>query len=68
MRNIELKGELIASFGQAKIVRRKDGWYELLGGRVEDRFEAREWASFFLHEAVLGDRPVLSSGVGDKML
>lgn len=55
MKRDESKSVLIASFGQAKIMRRKDGWYELQGGRPEDRFEAREWASLFLHEAVLGD-------------
>lgn len=55
MKNNDFRGVLVACFGQAKIMRRSDGWYELLGGQPEDRSEAREWASLFLHEAVLGD-------------
>ena len=44
--------KLIARFGQARLVRWRDGKYELIGGRPEDVAEAREWISLFLHEAV----------------
>lgn len=46
--------ELIATFGQAKLVKQKNGRFELRGGLPDDRFEAHEWASLFLHEAVFG--------------
>ena len=45
------RGELIASWGEAELVRRVDGRYELRGGAPEDRQAAREWISLFLHEA-----------------
>ncbi len=43
--------ECIAQFGQARLVKRADGRYELRGGTPDDHAEAREWASLFLHEA-----------------
>jgi len=43
--------ELIAQFGQARLVRTLDGRYELQGGSPDDHAEAREWVSLFLHEA-----------------
>ena len=43
---------LIARFGQAKLVSRADGCLELRGGTDADRTEAREWISLFMHEAV----------------
>lgn len=46
------QGEVIAIFGQAKLVKTADQKYELRGGSEEDRGEAREWISMFLHEAV----------------
>lgn len=47
------RGELIASWGEAKLLRHLDGHYELRGGSSEDRQAAREWISMFLHEAVI---------------
>jgi len=44
-------GELIASFGDARLVRKLHGKIELLGGTPDDRAEAREWCSLFLHDA-----------------
>ena len=39
--------ELIASFGQATLVRTMDFKYELRGGSEEDRSAAEEWVSRF---------------------
>ncbi len=43
------RGTLVAVFGQSRLVR--TGWnrYEIHGGSVEDREEAGEWMSLFLH-------------------
>ena len=49
------QGEVIASWGEAKLVKNLDGKLELRGGSKEDRGEAREWISMFWHEAVVGD-------------
>jgi hypothetical protein len=49
----EDEGEVIASFGQAKLVKSLDGRYELRGGSKDDRLEAREWISMFCHEVVV---------------
>jgi hypothetical protein len=47
------RGEIIASWGNAELVRRLDGRYELRGGTPEERQAAREWVSLFLHEAAI---------------
>ena len=47
------EGEVIALFGQAKLVKYPAGNYELVGGSKEHRDQAREWISLFFHEAVL---------------
>lgn len=39
-------------FGQAQLVRAADGRIELRGGSRHDRFDALEYASLFLHDAV----------------
>jgi hypothetical protein len=46
-------GELIAGFGEARLVKYLDGKIKLLGGSPDDRAAAREWCSLFLHEAIL---------------
>ena len=51
-------GQLIAAFGQARLIRNFSGRYELLGGSKEDCRHALEWISLFLHEAVVDVRPV----------
>ena len=43
---------LIACFGQARLVAGGDGRVELVGGSASDQLEAREWISLFMHEAV----------------
>ena len=47
------EGELVAGFGQARLVKTLDCKYELRGGSRDDRFAAREWISMFFHEAVV---------------
>lgn len=47
------RGELIARWGQAELVRHLDDRYELRGGTPDDRQAAREWCSLFLHEATI---------------
>ena len=49
------RGELIASWGEAELVRHLDGRYELRGGMPEDRQAAGEWISMFLPEAAIGN-------------
>ncbi len=46
------RGETIATFGEARIVKKLNGWIEVRGGSLEDRRAARDWCSLFLHEAV----------------
>lgn len=50
---IKNEGELIAGFGQARLVKTLDCKYELRGGSHEDRLAAREWISLFFHDAVV---------------
>jgi hypothetical protein len=50
-------GEVIAHFGQARLIRHLDGKLELKGGSRGDRTEAREWMSLFWHEAVVAETP-----------
>ena len=47
------EGELVAGFGQARLVKTLDCRYELRGGSHEDRLAARVWISMFFHEAVV---------------
>lgn len=44
--------QLVATFGQAQLVRTLEGRWELRGGSPADRGAAREWISLFMHEAV----------------
>ena len=47
------EGEIIASFGEARLVKYLDGRYELRGGSKEDRLAAKEWISMFCHDVVV---------------
>ena len=49
------EGELIASWGEARLIKYLDGHSELKGSSDQDRAEAREWMSLFWHEAVVGE-------------
>jgi hypothetical protein len=48
------EGEVIAFFGEAKLVRYLDGKCELRGGSEDDRSAAKEWISMFCHHVVIG--------------
>ena len=43
----------LATFGEAQLVKHRDGKIELLGGSLDDRRVAREWCSHFLHNAAI---------------
>ena len=45
--------EVVAVFGQAKLVSRLDGKTALRGGTNQDRVAAKEWIALFWHEAIL---------------
>ena len=47
------EGETLAQFGEARLLKRPNGKIELVGGKADDRSAAREWASLFLHEALI---------------
>jgi hypothetical protein len=47
------EGELIASWGEARLIKYLDGKLVLKGGSKENRMEAREWISMFLNDAVV---------------
>ena len=47
------EGELIASWGKARLVKYLDGKLVLSGGTKEDRMSAGEWISMFLNGAVV---------------
>jgi hypothetical protein len=47
------EGEVIAGFGDAKLIRFLDGKTELRGGSKEERIAAREWMSLFWREVVV---------------
>jgi len=48
-----VRGEVVACFGAARLVKQPEGRFQLVGGNEAERSEAREWVSLFLHEAVL---------------
>lgn len=43
----------VQRFGQAKLVRHRNGRHELIGGSAADRAMAKEWISLFAHEIVI---------------
>ena len=47
--------EIVASGGEARLIKYLDGKVELRGGSKEDRLAAREWISLFWHEMVVGE-------------
>jgi hypothetical protein len=51
----EDRGEVVATWGEAQLIRYLDGRTELRGGSKEDRLAAQEWISLFWHEAVAGN-------------
>ena len=49
------EAEVVAYFGQARLIKYLDGKMELRDGSAKDQAEAREWMLLFWHEAVVGD-------------
>jgi hypothetical protein len=47
------EGEVMASWGEAQLIKYLDGKLVLKGGSKEDRIAAREWISMFLNNAVV---------------
>jgi hypothetical protein len=47
------EGKVVVSFGDAHLLRRRDGSFELRGGTRADRLAAHEWVSMFKHEAAI---------------
>jgi hypothetical protein len=47
------EGKIVVSFGEADLLRRANGRFELRGGTRSDRQDAREWVSLFKHEAAV---------------
>jgi len=54
---IENDSSIIASFGNARLIKTSAGSCELVGGSREDRALAGEWISLFMHELVLATYP-----------
>jgi len=48
----QTKGETMATFGAARLVKKLNGKIELIGGTAEDHADAREWCSLFAPETV----------------
>jgi hypothetical protein len=47
------EGEVMASWGEAQLIKYLNGRTELRGGSKEDRIAVREWISMFLNNAVV---------------
>jgi hypothetical protein len=47
------EGEVIATFGEARLIKYLNCEYELRGGSKEDRLAAKEWIALFCHEVVV---------------
>jgi hypothetical protein len=48
------RGELIASWGEAQLLRFLDGHYELRGGTPKDCEAAKKWISLYCPHPVVG--------------
>lgn len=46
-------GKVIVSFGDAHLLRNRDGRFVLRGGSRAERQAAREWVSYFQHNAAV---------------
>lgn len=57
----------VATFGRGKLVKTPTGRYEFRGGSMIDLWEAREWASLFMPEAVVAsNHPTLKRSPDDS--
>jgi CheY-like chemotaxis protein len=52
------EGRVVASFGDADLIRHDNGRWELRGGSPTDQAEAREYCSLFQHEATFARAPL----------
>jgi hypothetical protein len=50
------EGEVVAAWGQARLIKYLNGRVELRGGTNDERADAREWVSLFWHEAVIVEK------------
>ena len=55
------EANLIAVFGSAKLMRKRNGDYYIIGGGPADHAAAKEWVSMFMHEASISFPPTLPS-------
>jgi CheY-like chemotaxis protein len=51
------EGKVVASFGEAELIRHRNGHWELSGGSPADHTAAREWSSLFQHDATFAAEP-----------
>jgi hypothetical protein len=49
------EGEVIAGWGEARLIKYLVGKTELRGGSADDLTEAKEWILMFMHEVVVGE-------------
>ena len=52
LQDADAEREVLAVFGDARLVKLVCGRLELRGGTPNDRVAAKEWISLFMHEAV----------------
>ena len=57
------QGEVIAGWGDARLIRHPDGHHQLVGGTAADQAAARQWITLFAPDIVLTHHP-LPSKVG----
>ena len=55
------EANLIATFGTARLMRKFNGDYYILGGSSADHAAAKEWVSMFCHEASISFPPTLTN-------
>lgn len=59
-------GKIVASFGAARLIRHRDGRWEVRGGSPKDHAAAREWCSLFQHEATFPCLPLAAAAPKPK--
>jgi hypothetical protein len=61
---IPIQNEVVAHFGEAKIVKTPDGKYKLVGGSDQDHSDAQDWVAMFCPEIALEVEPAENSRSG----